>query len=54
MKKPAIIMAVMRKLLHLAYGVFESVQPSDPHCLSRPSDRRLLLDFSDSISTMYV
>jgi transposase len=31
----SIIVAVMRKLLHLAYGVLKSGQPFDPHYLSK-------------------
>jgi hypothetical protein len=33
----SIIVAVMRKLLHLAYGVLKSGQPFDPHYLSKRS-----------------
>ncbi len=34
--KMQIVVAVMRKLLHLAYGVLKSGQPFDPHYLDKP------------------
>ncbi|MDX2140899.1 MAG: IS110 family transposase, partial [Chloroflexota bacterium] len=34
-----VIVAVMRKLVHLAYGVLKHQQPFDPHYL----DKRLLI-----------
>ena len=33
--KPAIVVAVMRKLLHLVYGILKSGQPFDPHYLEK-------------------
>jgi transposase len=44
--KMSIVVAVMRKLLHLIFGVLKSQQPFDPLFLEK---RLLLLDFTDGI-----
>jgi hypothetical protein len=32
----AVVVAVMRKLLHLVFGILKSGQPFDPHHLTHP------------------
>ena len=49
--KLAVIAAVMRKLLHLIYGILKSGQPFDPNFLAQPAKP---LDFQDGIYSAHV